>query len=588
MAFKAALIQMRVEGGAKQRNLAHAEALIAEAAAQGAALAVLPEIMDLGWTHPSCRAEAEPIPAGASCTRLMNAAARHGIAVCAGLTERAGDNVYNAAVLIDAAGTLLCRHRKLNELAIGHDCYDQGDRLNVAQTEHGTWGLMICADGFARDQVLSRALGYMGADVILSPSAWAVPADHDQAKEPYGALWRRVYKAVAAEFSLWVIGVSNVGPIEAGPWAGHSCIGCSLVIGPDGNDVLQGPYGVDAEAILYVDIEPRQRPARGCGWTDHWAASASPPAPAPTLDQKCGFLKDIRIVSTADGSEQPALFYAPDTPTAVPLLVALHTWSTTYQQPDCADCAQWCKEHGWAFIHPEFRGPNLRPEATGSEAAVADIVDAVAYARQAACIDASAVFLLGASGGGHAALLMAGRHPELWTAVSAWVPVSDLAAWHAECQNAGRHYDRDIVASCGGAPGQSPAIDEEYHRRSPLTYLPNAGAVPLHINAGIRDGHDGSVPISHSLRAFNAVAAPADRIAASDIRFMTDHAAVPPHLQAPIEDSTYGDRRPLFRRSSGQVTVTIFDGGHERVDTAAMTWLQGFAPESRRVDEGRL
>ena len=77
-----------------------------------------------------------------------------------------------------------------------------------------------------------------------------------------------VYKPVAKEFAMWILGVSNVGQIEAGPWAGRKCIGCSLVVGPDGEEVLQGPYGEDAETILYVDIDPQPRPARGCGWAN--------------------------------------------------------------------------------------------------------------------------------------------------------------------------------------------------------------------------------------------------------------------------------------------------------------------------------
>lgn len=270
MGFKLALVQMAVAGGNKQRNLARAEELIAQAAASGADLALLPEALDLGWTHPSCRAEAEPIPAGEPACRLIQAAQRHGIFVCAGLTELDGQRVYNAAMLVDRVGTVLCKHRKLNELDIGHDCYDQGDRLNVVHTELGTLGLMICADGFAKDHVLSRALCYMGADVILSPSAWAVPQDHDHAKTPYGDTWRKAYIPVAREFSVWIAGASNVGPIEAGPWAGRRCIGCSMVVGPGGREIVQGPYGAAAETILYVEIEPTPRPTRGCGWMEHW------------------------------------------------------------------------------------------------------------------------------------------------------------------------------------------------------------------------------------------------------------------------------------------------------------------------------
>jgi len=275
MAFKLALIQMSVESGNKKRNLAHAEELIEDAAVNGADLALLPEAMDLGWTHPSSQTDAEPIPEGESYKRLARAALEHGIYVCSGLTEKTRGVIFNSAVIIGRQGSLLCLHRKINELTIGHEYYGQGDRLNVVHTEIGKLGLMICADGFAKDRVLSRSLCYMGADVILSPSAWAVPSDHDNATTPYGKEWRDAYMPVAKEFSTWIVGVSNVGRVTAGPWEGRKCIGCSLVIGPDGREVLQGPYGVDAETILYADINVEKRPARGDGWVEYWKQEAA-------------------------------------------------------------------------------------------------------------------------------------------------------------------------------------------------------------------------------------------------------------------------------------------------------------------------
>jgi hypothetical protein len=132
-------------------------------------------------------------------------------------------------------------------------------------------------------------------------------------------------------------------------------------------------------------------------------------------------VREIKLASLADGSEQPAMFYAPASKEPVPLLVTLHTWSGDYRQDDHEACAQWCLEKNWAYIHPNFRGPNRRPEATGSELVVQDIVDAVTYASQHGNIDPTRVYLVGTSGGGYTALLMAGRHPELWAGVSAWV-----------------------------------------------------------------------------------------------------------------------------------------------------------------------
>lgn len=266
--FKLALIQMLVKGGDKEWNIGHAVELISEAASNGAEVALLPECMDLGWTDPSGLTLAEKIPDGSVCKALVKVARQKNIYVCSGLTEKSDDQVFNSAVIIDKHGKILCKHRKINELEIGHPYYAQGDRLNVTQTEFGTFGLMICADAFAKDLVLSRSLCYMGADVILSPSAWAMPNDHDNTKAPYGDTWRNSYIPVAREFSTAIIGVSNVGKITDGPWKGQNCIGCSLAIGPSGEEIIQGPYGVDAECILYVNLKPIERPTRGTGWSD--------------------------------------------------------------------------------------------------------------------------------------------------------------------------------------------------------------------------------------------------------------------------------------------------------------------------------
>jgi predicted amidohydrolase len=252
--MKLALVQMLVEPGRKEANLARAEQRISEAAAGGADVVLLPEAMPIGWTHPTARTDADEVPRGDSCLRLCRAARAHGLFVCAGLVERHAARVFNAAVLIDPTGEVILHHRKVHELDIAQDLYARGDRLGVANTRFGTIGLMICADGFAPGQSISRTLGLMGARVILSPCAWAVPADHDNNREPYGQLWLDNYCPVARDFSLVIAAASNVGPITAGPWQGRRCIGNSLVIGRHGQELARGPFGETAESILLVDL----------------------------------------------------------------------------------------------------------------------------------------------------------------------------------------------------------------------------------------------------------------------------------------------------------------------------------------------
>ena len=254
MSFKLAMVQMPIEGGQKRRNLQRAQELIGKAAGQGAQVVLLPEAMPLGWTHSSARKEADAVPDGETCTMLSELARVHQVYICSGVLERCGERIFNSAVLIGPDGNLLLHHRKLNELDIAHDLYARGDRLNVVNTPLGTFGLMICADAFVKGQVISRTLGVMGATVILSPCAWAVDADHDNERDPYGQLWLDNYQPVAHEFSLWIAGTSNVGWITDGPWKGRKCIGCSLLIDPQGRAVVRGPYGHEAETILYAVI----------------------------------------------------------------------------------------------------------------------------------------------------------------------------------------------------------------------------------------------------------------------------------------------------------------------------------------------
>lgn len=265
--FNLAVIQMYVEPGRLEKNLDHAEELIREAAAGNADVVLLPEVMDLGWTHPSAKELAGDIPEGETCQRLCRAALENNVFVCAGIVERDENAIYNAAVIIDNKGNVILKHRKLNELDIAHDLYSQGDRLGTCLTPWGRFGLMICADANAKGLVISRSLCYMNADVILSPSSWAVPPDHNNTADPYGDTWRNAYFPVAREFSVWIASASNVGPVTEGAWKNWKCIGCSLIVGPEGKEMVMGPYGENAETILFYTIDPRTRPARGTGWS---------------------------------------------------------------------------------------------------------------------------------------------------------------------------------------------------------------------------------------------------------------------------------------------------------------------------------
>jgi len=300
-------------------------------------------------------------------------------------------------------------------------------------------------------------------------------------------------------------------------------------------------------------------------------SSSSFAADPPPLDE-------TRILSTFDGEEQPVRYWIPDSAETqpTPVLISLHTWSSDYAQHRTAWYHE-AYERGWIYLQPNFRGPNNHPKACGSPAARQDILDALDWAIDKCDVDMQRVYLVGVSGGGHMSLLMAARHPERFSAVSAWVGITNLAEWYRFHTPDGvpGNYAKMVAASCGGPPGASDEVDRQYHDRSSIHFLQAAVGLPLDICAGVKDGKTGSVPIHHSLRAFNVVAQAGGHptISEATMDVLWDQERLPsPQPGDEVDDPTY-ERAILLRRTAGAARVTIFEGGHEALPPAACAWL---------------
>jgi len=300
--------------------------------------------------------------------------------------------------------------------------------------------------------------------------------------------------------------------------------------------------------------------------------TAQTAAPTKVVTRWPATVREVGI-PCSDAAVQKALWYAPESQEKKPLLVGLHSWSSTYASAG-GDViyADWCIAQSWAFIHPDFRGPNWTPAAMGSDRAVADVVEAVAWAKTQTAVDESRIYLVGSSGGGHMALLMAGRHPELWAGVSAWCGISDVAQWHRQHQVNGKsdRYAQNIEAALGHVPQSD---DAAAMHRSPLAHLSRAATVPLDICHGFHDGRAGSVPFTHSLLAFNATVAEKDRLPTTELQAYYDTETLPTSWPTASADPTYATWTPRFRKTAGHTRVTIFEGGHEIVHQAALNWL---------------
>lgn len=248
---KVAMCQIEVVYGEPEKNLETALKAIDEAVQMGAKICVLPECMDLGWAEVKAHTMAQMIP-GERTKLLSDKAKEAGVYIACGLTEREGDKLYNTAVLISDEGEILLKHRKIGLLFDVEGQYSVGDRVNVAHTPYGTIGIDICADNTMNNIHLAHAMGMMGADMILSPCAWAVP--EEDLTKPYGATWLVPYELVAKTYGISVIGVSCVGDVASGAWKGWYNIGNSIAMGKDGVIAVL-PFGAHESTVKVIEVE---------------------------------------------------------------------------------------------------------------------------------------------------------------------------------------------------------------------------------------------------------------------------------------------------------------------------------------------
>jgi predicted esterase len=282
----------------------------------------------------------------------------------------------------------------------------------------------------------------------------------------------------------------------------------------------------------------------------------------------------VRIRSSADGAPQRAVWYDSGSAARKPLLVVLHSWSADYEQNINIPFAEFAINNDWALVHPDFRGPNRRPQATASQLAIQDVIDAVTFARQRAAIDGARIYLVGYSGGAMKALVLAGRYPDLWAGVAAFSGIYDIADWYRYNRGRNARYRKEIAASCGGPPSPGSAAEADCRARSPLSHLEQAaGRVPILIAHGLRDD---TVPPRHAIDAYNVLASAGDRFDDAQ-RAAVDAGQIPGGVRAQGAST-----EPLFKRagvplrlerSSREVTLVLYQGAHDMIYNVALDWF---------------
>ena len=246
-AVRIACVQMEPLVGAKDSNVARSVAHIAEAAARGARLIVLPELANSGYvfeTRTEAFALAETLSDSPTLRAWTDAAARHDAHIVAGIAERDGPVLYNSAVLIGPGGHV-GTFRKVHLWAAENLFFEPGNLgFPVYRTPLGRIGMAICYDAWFPETFRLAAL--QGADIVCVPTNWVPIPGQDPTRE---AMANILVMAAAHSNSLFIACADRIGTERGQPFVGQS-----LVVGCTGWPV-GGPASRDREEIVYADVD---------------------------------------------------------------------------------------------------------------------------------------------------------------------------------------------------------------------------------------------------------------------------------------------------------------------------------------------
>jgi N-carbamoylputrescine amidase len=147
------------------------------------------------------------------------------------------DEYYNAAILIDERGKVAGEHYKINVLPGSEAWSSPGFDIKPTVWNGYKIGLLICSD--AHTENIAAELARQGADVLISPAAWA-PGFHGPDGE-----WEQRSK----ETGLCLYVCNRTGVEKNMTYTGSSSV---VVAG--GRRVID--YSNDQPAILSVDVRP--------------------------------------------------------------------------------------------------------------------------------------------------------------------------------------------------------------------------------------------------------------------------------------------------------------------------------------------
>jgi len=239
---RVAAVSMNGFLGEPERVLNSVDAWCEKVAAEGAELVLFPELVVHGHCTPNTWELAEPVPDGPSVRRLADIARRRHLILCAGLSEKERDIVFNTQVLVGPQG-YIGKQRKLHLSRDEVFYYKGGREIPVFDVGPCNVGIAICYDNQFPE--VARVLALRGAEVLLMPHAgrfklWDDTPESEAAARCYSHDFLKKYALRARENACFAIladqagraGYVDLWPRDSENQPHHA--GAALIWGPDG------------------------------------------------------------------------------------------------------------------------------------------------------------------------------------------------------------------------------------------------------------------------------------------------------------------------------------------------------------------
>jgi predicted amidohydrolase len=239
---RVAAVSMNGFLGEPERVLRAIDAWCEQVAAEGVELVLFPELVIHGHCTPNTWELAEPVPDGPSVRWLAEIAARRHLVICAGMSEKERDIVFNTQVLVGPQG-YIGKQRKLH-LSRDEVFYYKGGRdLPVFDVGPCQVGIVICYDNQFPE--VARVLALRGAEVLLMPHAgrfklWDDTPESQAVARRYSHEFLKKYALRARENACFAVladqagraGYVDLWPRDSENQPHHA--GAALIWGPDG------------------------------------------------------------------------------------------------------------------------------------------------------------------------------------------------------------------------------------------------------------------------------------------------------------------------------------------------------------------